>query len=518
MEPDTPHEAPSTEEEQYRLLVGAITDYAIYMIDPDGRVISWNAGAERFKGYEASEIIGRHFSMFYSEEDRQTGIPGRALSTAAREGRFESEGWRIRKDGTRFWAHVIIDPVLDPTGALVGFAKITRDVTEKMETQRALEKAREAFFHAQKMEAIGRLTGGVAHDFNNLLTAILGSLQLVRKRILDNPKNVLLVDNAVDAAKRGAMLTQRMLAFARQQELTIEPTDLTRLVPGMRSLFERVLDPSFEIELRIPLTLKLVQADANQLELALLNLVTNARDAMPEGGKIIISARTERIGPNHDALLPPGDYVCLSVTDNGEGMDESALVHASEPFFTTKGVGKGTGLGLSMVQGLMEQLGGRLVLKSELGLGTTAELHLSIAASLPDVLKPAVDAKFEKYARPLSILAVDDDILVLLNTVAMLEDLGHSVIQAPTGKAALAVLRSESVVDLLLADQAMPHMTGMQLASLARQDRPLLPIILATGYAELPDQGHIGLVRLSKPYMQEDLARVIAEVMKSQAA
>ena len=248
MEPDKPHEAPSTEQEQYRLLVGAITDYAIYMIDPDGRVISWNAGAERFKGYKASEIIGRHFSMFYSEEDRQAGVPGKALATAAGEGRFESEGWRIRKDGARFWAHVIIDPVLDPTGALIGFAKITRDVTEKMEAQRALEKTREAFFHAQKMEAIGRLTGGVAHDFNNLLTAILGSLQLVRKRILENPKNVLLVDNALDAAKRGSMLTQRMLAFARQQELTIEPTDLTRLVPGMRSLFERVLDPSFEIE------------------------------------------------------------------------------------------------------------------------------------------------------------------------------------------------------------------------------------------------------------------------------
>ena len=372
-----------SEDGRYRLLVESVTDYAIYMLDPDGIVSSWNPGAQRFKGYEPSEIIGRHFSCFYTEEDRRDGLPERALATAAREGRFESEGWRVRKDGTRFWTGVVIDPIRTPSGLLIGFAKVTRDLTERKQAQEALEQAREALFQSQKMEAIGQLTGGIAHDFNNLLSAVLGSLELLRKRMPDDPRLVRLLDNAVQAAQRGTSLTQRMLSFARRQELKPEPVDLPALVAGMSELLRTSLGPSVTVEMRFPPALKPVLADSNQLELALLNLAVNARDAMPKGGPLVISAREDRLPPDQ-CNLRPGLFVCLSVIDRGVGMDEATLAKAMDPFFTTKGVGKGTGLGLSMVHGMAEQSGGCLVLTSREGEGTTAELWLPIAPSAGD--------------------------------------------------------------------------------------------------------------------------------------
>ncbi|MGE5149346.1 MAG: PAS domain S-box protein, partial [Rhodospirillaceae bacterium] len=236
--------------DMFRLLVGAVTDYALYMLDPTGVVVSWNAGAQRFKGYTADEIIGQHFSRFYTEEDVRAGLPAQVLETAAREGKFEAEGWRLRKDGTRFWAHVVVDPIRDPSGALLGFVKITRDLTERREAQRKLDEAREALFQSQKMEAIGQLTGGVAHDFNNLLTAIIGSLELVQRRVDDQPRVKPLVINALQAAQRGATLTQRMLAFARRQELEAEPSDIRTLVSGMADLVDRSLGSGIYIVIR----------------------------------------------------------------------------------------------------------------------------------------------------------------------------------------------------------------------------------------------------------------------------
>ena len=308
-------------EERFRLLVQGVTDYAIYMLDPEGHVTNWNVGAERIKGYLADEIVGQHFSRFYTEEDRAAGLPQHALETAAREGRFEREGWRVRKDGTRFWANVVIDAIRNERGQLIGFAKVTRDMTEKREAQRALEQAQEALFQSQKMEAVGRLTGGVAHDFNNLLMAVLGSLELLRKRLPDDPRLTGLLENAIQGAQRGASLTKRMLAFARRTELNPEPLDLPALVHGMADLLQRSLGPSVHIETRFPLSLPPARADANQLELALLNLAVNARDAMPEGGSIVISARVDRVSEPKDHLSP-GRYVCLCVSDSGEGMDE----------------------------------------------------------------------------------------------------------------------------------------------------------------------------------------------------
>ncbi|MBN9983014.1 hybrid sensor histidine kinase/response regulator [Rhizobium laguerreae] len=499
-------------EEQFRRLVQGVSDYAIYMLDPDGNVSSWNFGAERIKGYRPQEIIGRHFSTFYTPEDREAGVPQTALDIARAEGRFEREGWRVRKDGSRFWASVVIDVIRDEEGDVLGFAKITRDITEKMETQRALEQAREELFQSQKMEAIGQLTGGIAHDFNNLLMAVLGSLEILKKRMPQDLSLTSLVDNAMQGAQRGAALTQRMLAFSRRQELHMEPIDVSGLVRGMMDMLSRSLGPLTVIETSFPIRLPTILTDPNQLEMAILNLVVNARDAMPSGGRIMLRASEESL-PSGKGPLSPGRYVRIAVIDEGEGMDAKTLEQAVTPFFTTKGVGKGTGLGLSMVQGLASQSGGRLMMKSSLGEGTTAELWFPVAmmeqvtGATPD--RPQQE---DNAARRLRIVAVDDDGLVLMNTTLMLEDLGHTVFEAMAGPEALDILRNQQV-DLVICDHAMPRMTGAQLAEAIRSEWPEMPIILATGYAEIPEgAGIANLPRLGKPFSQAQLAEAISRV------
>jgi PAS domain S-box-containing protein len=497
-------------QEQFRLLVQGVTDYAIYMLSAKGYVSSWNLGAERIKGYAPEEIIGLHFSRFYTDEDKQAGLPQTALEIAGREGRFEKEGWRVRKDGTQFFAHVIIDAIYNSDGSLLGYAKITRDITERMNSARALEKTREALLQAQKMEAIGHLTGGIAHDFNNLLMAIQGSLELLQRRLPGgDPKVARLIDNALQGSRRGAALTQRMLAFARRQELKLESVDVRHVVQQMTNLLQSSLGPSVRVETNFPVELPKAFADANQLELALLNLAINGRDAMPNGGTITIRATTQADAP----ALKEGNYLCVSVTDTGTGMDEETLQRAIEPFFTTKGVGKGTGLGLPMVHGMAEQSGGTLLLKSKPGRGTSAELYLPVA---PDEM---VSATQDATAQPLhtdkklSILTVDDDPLVALNTSALLEELGHTVYSAPSALHALDILRREKKIDLMITDQLMPEMTGSELASRVRAENAQMPIILATGYAELaPGEGE-GLPRLAKPFSQRELADAIARAV-----
>jgi PAS domain S-box-containing protein len=497
--------------EQFKLLVQGVTDYAIYLLDAEGRVTNWNVGAQRIKGYLPEEIIGSHFSRFYTDEDRNTDEPNKALQAAQKVGRFEKEGWRVRKDGSRFWAHVVIDSIRDDGGRLIGFAKITRDITERKKAQEQLDQVREVAFQAQKMEAIGQLTGGIAHDFNNLLMAVLSSLELIRKRVPNDPKIHSLLENAVRGTERGATLTKRLLAFARRQELKPEEVDIPNLVRGMTDMLERSLGSSVGIETRFPLVSKRVMADANQLEMVLLNLVVNARDAMPDGGQIIISAREEAVSEGDGRTLKPGAYVSLAVSDNGSGMDSATLRRAAEPFFTTKGVGKGTGLGLSMVHGIAEQLGGVFTLKSRLGEGTTAELWLPAATRQASIEKIAlvVDDTIEQ-AESLTIMVVDDDILVLTNTVAVLEDLGHIVLQANSGAEALSLLRRGAFADVVITDQVMPHMTGLQLADAIKAEWPHLPVIIATGYADLPPGGGMNFPRLSKPYTQVELAQKLA--------
>ena len=494
-------------QQQFQLLVQGVTDYAIYMLRPSGHISSWNAGAERIKGYVADEVLGTHFSRFYTADDQAADEPARALAIAAKEGRYEKEGQRVRKDGTYFWANVVIDAIHAPDGTLLGFAKITRDVSAQRETRRALEEARETLFQAQKMEAIGQLTGGVAHDFNNLLMVIRGSLELLKKRLSQDPRALHLLDNAQQGAIRGIALTQRMLAFAHRQELKLRAIDVPALVSGMSDLILRSLASNVELELRFPATLPAVQADSNQIELALLNLVVNARDAMPDGGSIVIAAKETQLDPGPDAHR----YVCLSVIDSGEGMDAQTLARATEPFFTTKGVGKGTGLGLAMVHGVAHQSGGRLILKSEKGQGTTAELWLPCSpAPVAEPTAPTMPAAAGSV-RPLTVLLVDDDMLVLHSAAAMLEDLGHRVLGANSGEHALTLLGQHPEVDVMITDHAMPRMTGAELAAAAQTTYPRLPIVLATGYAELSGGSVAGLPRLAKPFTQKELSDALVQ-------
>ena len=496
-------------EERFRLLVEGVADHAIFMLEPDGRVGNWNLGARRLMGY-GDDIVGTSYTIFHTEEDCAAGLPPHALLKAERDGKSATEGWRVRKDGSHFWAEVTIVAVRNESGAIIGFAKIVRDVSERKRAQEALERTREALVMSQKMETIGQLTGGIAHDFNNLLAAVLGSLELLKKRLnMDDPKIQRLVDNAMQGALRGASLTQRMLAFARKQDLKPVVVDVPELVRGMTSLLK--FEAGIRIETRFPMDLPKVKADANQLELAILNLAVNARDAMPNGGVITIAARED-----HDENNSPAKrHVALSVADTGCGMDEEMLKHAQEPFFTTKGIGKGTGLGLSMVNGLAEQSGGRLVLKSRVGEGTTAEILLPVAeeAAAP-TLRGEPIVSIPRTSRRLSVLVVDDDLLVLENTAAMVEDLGHAVVEARSGEEALALLRRTRTVDLAIMDYAMPGMTGLQLADAVAAERPGTVLLLSTGYAELPSGERSSLPRISKPFDQAALAKAIEAAIR----
>jgi signal transduction histidine kinase/ActR/RegA family two-component response regulator len=388
--------------------------------------------------------------------------------------------------------------------------RVATEITERI-------KVEEAFRQAQKMEAVGQLTGGIAHDFNNLLAAVLGNLKLLRKRLNEDAAALRLIEGAIEGAERGASLTQRLLAFARQQDLHPTSIDVAELVHGMLEMLRRSIGPLIQIETEFAAELWPAHADANQLELALLNLVVNARDAMPEGGRLTLSAHNATVVAAADDALDAGEYVCLAVADTGAGMDEATLAHATEPFFTTKGAGKGTGLGLSMVHGLAAQSGGALRLTSRPGAGTTAELWLPRAEAMP-ARAAAAPRQAPQVPRSCTVLLVDDDALISMATCEMLKDLGHRVVEAHSGSKALDILRAGTAVDLVVSDEAMPNMRGTQLAAAIRAAWPDLPIILATGYAELPKGSELQLPLLRKPYSQQDLAAAIASAIGAKAA
>ena len=389
-----------------------------------------------------------------------------------------------------------------------------KDRTAELEGEvRVREQIQDQLLQSQKMESIGKLTGGVAHDFNNLLMAVMGNLELLRKRMPGDPQTQRLIDAAIQGAERGAALTQRMLAFARQQDLKTGSADLETLVLGMRELLERSLGSNVELRFDIAPNLPSAQVDANQIELAILNLAINSRDAMPNGGTISIEVGQGTT--TGGGLLRPGRYLWIKVADNGDGMDAKTLQMAVEPFFSTKPLGKGTGLGLSMVHGLAVQLGGALELTSTLGVGTSATLWLPIAATRATAAITTVKTAPIAPTNTGRILVVDDDPLIAMSTVDMLEDLGHTVIRANSGRRALEMLETEPAVDVLMTDHAMPGMTGLELAEIARRKWPNLRVLLATGYADLPNHEKTDLPRLSKPYHQAQLQAEINRLLAS---
>ncbi|WP_394560557.1 nitrogen regulation protein NR(II) [Aquipseudomonas alcaligenes] len=363
-------------ERSYELLVRAVVDYAIYMLDPQGRIMTWNTGAERIKGYRADEVIGQSLSMFFPEEDRRQGKPQRLIATALSEGRAHDEGWRLRKDGSRFWALVVLDAIHDEAGNLIGLAKITRDITERHEAQRHLDEARAQLFQAQKMEALGQLTGGMAHDFNNLLTVIIGSSDLARRS--DNPERIqTLLASIHEAGLRGRELTANLLTFARRRDLQAQQLDTSSTLRIASALFAQALPEGIDLALEIDGTLQPIIVDPNQLEMALLNLVFNARDAMECRGRIRLQARNQRLNGSWGDLS--GDFVLLSVIDDGPGISPELQARIFEPFFTTKKFGKGTGLGLSQVYGFARDAGGSIRVDSEPGKGTCMTIYLPAA-------------------------------------------------------------------------------------------------------------------------------------------
>lgn len=363
------------EAHRYKLLVESVLDYAIFLLDPEGFVASWNAGAKRFKGYDASEIVGKHFSCFYTEEDRRAGVPERALTTAASAGRFEAEGWRVRKDGSQFWASVVIDPIRNDANQLLGYAKITRDITDKRLGQTELHAAQQALYRAQKMEALGRLTGGLAHDFNNFLTIISGAAQLLLNPGLAPDKRERYVKTIAETALHATQLTKQMLAYARRQPLETRNFDVCSCIEGMKQLFDSTLGSSVRLRFEAEEENCVICADPSQLESALLNLVINARDAMPNGGTLTITVGRYDSHPDGRGGTTTRPCVGIRVSDDGQGMPPAVLEHIFEPFFTTKGAGKGTGLGLSQVFGYVNQSGGHVDVTSVVGKGTTFALY-----------------------------------------------------------------------------------------------------------------------------------------------
>jgi PAS domain S-box-containing protein len=490
-------------EQRFRLLVQGVTDYAIYMLSPQGVVSNWNVGAERIKGYSWDEIVGEHFSRFYTEEDQAAKVPVHALSTAAGVGRYEAEGWRLRKDGTRFWAHVVIDAIRDEAGELVGFAKITRDLTEKKAAAEALEQANAALFQAQKMESIGQLTGGIAHDFNNLLSVLSSGLELL---VLSRQSNAddKTFDSMRRAVDRGATLTQQLLAFARQQPLQAETRNVNRLISGFESVLRRAGNAAIDFVLALDPHAYSAAIDSARFESALLNLVVNARDAMPQGGRLALTTANVTLGQNDVAALPAGRYVKVTVSDTGTGMSPQTIARAFEPFYTTKEVGKGTGLGLSQVYGFIKQSAGEVVIRSVLGEGT------AISIFLPAVVDETVQGVDDDNEL---VLIVEDEPDLMDVAASLFINMGYNVVTASGSQEAINLLASHDV-DILFSDILMPNgMNGIELAGFTRTHYPNVKIMLASGYP-LPalKLDHASLADFSfvnKPYRLADLAKAL---------
>jgi PAS domain S-box-containing protein len=493
-------------EQQLDQLISGIADYAIYLLDSEGRVVTWNTGAERTMGYAAEDVVGQAFTAFYTPEDREAEKPRKALAIARSKGKYETEGWRVRKDGSRFWASVLIDAIHDGNGELVGFAKVTRDMTER----RAIE---EQLQQSQRMEAVGRTTGGVAHDFNNLLTIILGNLDAICRESELRPKVRTAAEHALRGAQRAAALTRQLLAFSRRQPLNPKPTDINHLVAGTAELLKRTFGESTAIVTELAGDLGACEVDAPQLESALINLAMNARDAMPSGGRLTIS--TASVAAEDPAgASPRTSYATISITDTGVGMSPHVREHAFEPFFTTKPAGRGTGLGLSQVYGFVRQSGGHVDLRSEPGRGTTITIRLpQLGAEVPAA------AEAEQVEAPLgsgTVLLVEDNEDVRRYSAGVLGELGFEVLEAADAETALDLLaRRDGDVRLVFTDIHLPGMQGDELAAKLRRDWPRLKVLLTTGYAHdarTPVEG-IG-APLNKPYTRAQLAESIRDLLE----
>jgi PAS domain S-box-containing protein len=490
-------------ERSFRLLVEGVADYALYMLDPTGTITSWNIGGERIKGYSADEILGQHFSRFYTEPDRANGKPARALKIATEQGRYEEEGWRVRKDGSFFWASVIIDPIYE-AGQLVGFAKITRDITERREAQLRLEQMQKQLAESQKLDALGQLTGGVAHDFNNLLMIVSGSIHTLKRGIGDDARLQRAVAAIEAATRRGAALTSQLLTFARRQSVNPQPIDIAERINAVRDVLGTGAGNTVKLSFDVDQSTWPVAVDIAELETALVNLVINARDAMSDGGTITVGAHNA----NHSGEPDADEYVAISVADTGSGIAPDVLDRIFDPFFTTKPVGKGTGLGLSQVHGFAHQAGGTVRVDSELGKGTRVTILLPREQASPQA------ARVERmdFGGSGTVLLVEDNPDVAAASISLLEQLGYSVRRVADAEEALREVERDGV-DLVFSDIVMPgKMDGLGLARRLREIRPNLPVLLATGYSDVAATVRGDFSILRKPYEIHQLGQALAKL------
>lgn len=474
--------------------------------DFSGMMSAVSPAWKRVLGWNEHELLTRGYATFMHPDDMPPTLAAiELMGETGQPTRFEN---RIStSDGG--WKSIEWTVAPEPDGG--NFIAVGRDLSHAKAREVELQAAQEALRQSQKMEAMGSLTGGVAHDFNNLLTPIIGSLDMLVRKGVGSERERRLIDGALQSAERAKTLVQRLLAFARRQPLQSVPVDIPTLVEEMAGLFGSTVGPNIDVRVELAPDLPPALADANQLEMALLNLAVNARDAMPQGGELTLVALHENVPPKNAAGLQPGQYIRLRVGDTGTGMDEETLARAVEPFFSTKGIGKGTGLGLSMVHGLTAQLGGGLTIDSQIARGTTVTLWLPVsAAQIDGVEQPAV--RGEKPVGRGTALLVDDEALVRMSTADMLHDFGFEVVEAGSAEEALTHLKAGLLPDLLVTDHLMPGMSGADLAREVKSLRPNLPVLIVSGYAEA-DGIAAGLPRLTKPFRNADLAACLTELL-----
>jgi len=506
-------EALRESERQFRLFSEAATDHALIRLDARGVVSGWNAGAQRIEGYAEAEIVGHHFSRFYTAADRAAGAPERALATAATSGTYEHDGWRVRKNGSLFLAAVVIDAIRDEEGRLVGFANIMRDITERHEARAKLQRAQDQLAQSQKMEALGQLTGGIAHDFNNMLMVVSGNAQILKERVSD-ARNLRSVEAIELAAARGERLTRQLLAFSRRQTLNPMVVSLRQRLAEFRDLLVSSARGDIALVIDIGRSIWPVAVDVHELELALINLVVNARDAMPDGGTIVITAKNTRVQPEDTPDAIHGEFVALTIADTGCGIADDILPKLFEPFFTTKQLDKGTGLGLSQVYGLTRQSGGTVTIASKLGNGTAVTLYL------PRSHRPLSERRVTEGDTPRGgekVLLVEDNPEVQETAGMLLDQLGYRVFRAQSAAAALQLLQSGEAVDLLFSDIIMPgELDGMALARHVKEEYPDVAVLLTSGYAKAANAQGAGFPILRKPYKLATLARAIRDALDAE--
>jgi len=499
----------------FQILIEGVVDYAIFALDKEGHIASWNSAAQKIMGYTAEEIIGKHFGIFYRPDERRAGAPDRALELASQRGKHEVEGWRIRKNGTPFFITGSVASTRDDAGNLLGFINILRDATERRDAEEKLVQAREQLAMSQKMEAIGKLTGGIAHDFNNLLMIIGGSAQIFA-RLLD-PKLPRAIEAIQNAAKRGESLTRQLLTFSRHQHLSPTVVDLNASIKNMRTMIESSLRGNIVYNENIGDGVWPVKVDLAELELAIVNIAVNARDAMPSGGTFTLSVSDVTINQEVGDNRLEGAFLAIAFSDTGTGIPPNLLSKMFDPFFTTKEVGKGTGLGLSQVYGFAHQAGGTVTADSEVGQGTTITVYLPSCADEQITSKKASAKTKARHSQRQTVLVVDDSADVAEVTSSLFEHLGYETIYRDSAEAALKLLEAGTKIDLVFSDIVMPGtIDGVGLAREIRSQYPNLPVVLTTGYSDAAKEAPSNLRILRKPFDIEALRDFIHDITASE--